>query len=474
MATAFNSTVIVYRRVPLVKGGTGVLYLSGTSATGALAGFAQRTYSSYYYTKENKNSIQVGAPIGDIEGCNYVAFQNASHGNHWYFGFIDHLVYINDNNTEIHFTVDPFPTFLGDCTTVDNVYVVRNTVKPDTRGKWLCEDYLPKISKNKFAYTPSDVNYDCSNPVLYFVCKTTIGYYLKAGTHETAIQFLRNPDQATIERILTNSGTILGCYLLPEFMISEDVVKNSLIGQTISIMNIGSGFRHNKIYTGVYGKCVLQTTQGVKFYNVEDFADDTNITFSRIGVMLPQPVIHVFPNNYKGVTNNIAEGITLQVPQIPVSTPTVYTQGQAINDIFSVAGGAIAGGAMAAATGGTGALIGVGVGALAGALGVAKNALMTKFQPTGATQASFPLIDSSYYLRWQIAISSPDLNTLLSVDDYFDSYGYQIDEVLAKTEINEDNNAYLQTGGVYLQGSEGDEEINTRIMNGIRIIKSFA
>lgn len=476
MATAMDCTVIVYTGVPLVKNGTAVLYLSQGSARGALGGYALKTYTSYYYTRENRNVIQVEDGIETLEGANYVSFDNASHGGKMYFGFIDHLVYVSDKCTEIHYTVDPFPTFLGDCTPLDYVYVVRNTVKPDTRGKWLCEDYLPKITKNKFVYTASDTNYDCSNPVLYFVCKTTIGYYLRSGSHSTAIQYLRNPTQQNIESILTNSGSILGCYLLPEFMISDDVVKNAVASQNISIMQIGSGFRHNKIYTGVYGKCVLQTTQGVKFYNVEDFADDTNITFSRVGVMLPQPVIHVFPNNYKGIANNIAEGITLQLPQIPVATPSVYTQGQAVNDIFSVVGGAITGGAMAAVTaasGGTGALVGVGVGALAGALGVAKNALMTKFQPTGATQASYPLIDSNYYLRWQIAISSPDLDTLIAVDDYFDVYGYQIDEVLAKTEINDDDGAYLQTGGVYLQGSEADEAINTRLMTGIKIKKTL-
>lgn len=473
MATAMNCTVKVYRGVPLVKGGTEVLYLSQGSAEGALAGYTIKTYTQYYYTREDENKIQVEEDIVSLEGANYVSFANISHGGKIYFGFIDHLRYVSDKCTEIQFTIDPFPTFLGDCTKCDYVYVARNTPDHDTRGAWLCEDYLPKITKNKFVYTGSDVNYDCSNPVLYFVCKTTIGYYLRAGAHDTAIQFLRNPDQATIERILTNSGTILGCYLLPEFMITADVVKNAIVGQTISIMQIGSGFRHNKIYSGVYGKCVLQTTQGVKFYNVEDFADDTNITFSRVGVMLPQPVIHVFPNNYKGVASNIAEGITLQLPQIPVSTPSVYTQGQAVNDIFTVAGSAIAGGAMAVATGGYGALVGVGVGALAGAMNVAKNALVSKFQPTGATQASFPLIDSNYYLRWQIAISSPDLNTLLSIDDYFDYYGYQIDEVLAKEEINEDDDAYLQTGGIFLQGSEGDVALNARLMNGIKIKKTL-
>ena len=152
MATAYNTTVKVYKGIPLVKGGTEVLYLSGASAEGALSAGATdvKTYTQYYYTRENRRAIQIDAPIQDLEGYNYVGFQNASHGGKWYFGFIDEVVYINDNNTEIHFTIDPFTTFLGDTKEKKPVFIVRNTVKPDTARANLQPDYTPATIRTQY------------------------------------------------------------------------------------------------------------------------------------------------------------------------------------------------------------------------------------------------------------------------------------------------------------------------------------
>lgn len=473
MATAFNSTVIVYRRVPLVKGGTGVLYLSGTSATGALAGFAQRTYSSYYYTKENKNSIQIGAPIGDIEGCNYVAFQNASHGGHWYFGFIDHLVYINDNNTEIHFTVDPFPTFLGDTTQGKYVYIKRNTVAVDSMGKWLANDYLPKVAKNKF--TPGiTLLTTCKRPAIYFICNQQKGDFITADGNNTAIQIIRNATVQDVGDILAANGTILGCYLLPDTPLWNNEAMEGGSVLTANVADIGSGFRHNKIYSGVYNKVALVTTQSVKFYDLEDFDNPNAITFKQVRIKIPAPAILYYPQNYKGVPDNVAEGLTMILPSMPIATPSVYTQGQAINDIFAIAGTAISGAVMGAMGGaGVGAIPGLAVGIGMGVANMAKNVEMTRYQPQGATSCSFPNITSDYILRARLSIVSPSLDTLLSVDDYFDYYGYEIDEVFENTEVNTNDGAYLQTNSGWLSGSEGDDEINARLIAGIKIIKSF-
>ena len=109
MATVENTTVKIYKGVPLIKGGTEVLYLAQAQAEAALSSFLFKTYTEYYYTRENRGAIQVKDTIDNVEGINYVSFVNTSHGNKIYFAFVDRLVYINDNNTEIQFTIDPFP-----------------------------------------------------------------------------------------------------------------------------------------------------------------------------------------------------------------------------------------------------------------------------------------------------------------------------------------------------------------------------
>ena len=116
MATSYNTTVKLYSKVPLVKGGTEVLYLSAGSAEGILASFLKSTYSAYYFERENRRYIQIDDIFGNIDDVNYISFANNSHGGKIYFAFVDQVIYINDHNTQIEFTIDPFPTFIGDTT----------------------------------------------------------------------------------------------------------------------------------------------------------------------------------------------------------------------------------------------------------------------------------------------------------------------------------------------------------------------
>ena len=472
MATAFNCNVRLYKGCPLVKGGSGVLFVGGAAAAGIIPG-QYRTYSQYSYSRENRNAIQIGAPIADLDGCNYIAFQNAAHGGKWFFGFIDHVNYINDNNTEIQFTIDPFPTFIGDTTVKDEVYVLRNTVRTDTRGKYVTDDYLPKTAGQRWnAGISSDYSYPCKTLLVYFIANQTFGssWHIMADTTQTAIQCITNPTDQEIGDIRSGDGEILGAYLVPGTMATPQAVYQRTDLQ-IHGSSLGS-FRHNKILTGVYHKVSLSSTQGRKYYEMEDFADPMNISFGVMFYKFPAPSIIVYPKNYQGVAENLAEGLTMNTPSVPISVPTVYTQGQMVGDLFGIAGGAIATAALGAATGGA-ALIPAAVGALGGVIGMGANALNAAFQPPKATGSSTPAVTTGYSLGITLSYVSPGLDTLNAIDDYFDYFGYSINDVLTPSEINLDNGAFIQTGTALVSGSEGDQEINARIMAGVKVIKSF-
>ena len=152
MATAFNTTVKLYAGVPLVKGGTDVLLLTASAAEGVLASKLVGTYTAYYFERENRRYIQIDDVFGSVDSVNYISFANNSHGGKIYFGFVDQVVYINDHNTQIEFTIDPFPTFYGDAKRLDEFFVIRNTPRNDIRGQNLEDDYLPKGVKNSYNY----------------------------------------------------------------------------------------------------------------------------------------------------------------------------------------------------------------------------------------------------------------------------------------------------------------------------------
>lgn len=482
MATAQNTTVKIYAGVPLIKGGTEVLYLSQGAAESALAGYLKKTYTQYYYTRENRGAIQVEDPIQNVEGANYVVFQNNSHGGKLFFGFIDRLLYINDNCTEIQFTIDPFPTYLSDTTAKTKVFLQRNTVKVDTASNYLAPDYLPESTGQRWV-TLGSASWACTHGSCYYACKEPDGnYFIDPSGVQLGVR-VAPLTQLLVEYIQQHNGVIIGAYLSPWFRSAggydENVVLNlgTISGNAASPL---SSLRWNKTKSSVYNSIILRTSQGSKRYQLENFSNTSNIVFGVVGVLFPQPYIYIYPKNYCGITDNLSEGISLSCPALPISASAQYTNLQQFNDSWGIAtgalGGAVAGAIKGFSIGGAhgavaGAALGGVMGASAGLVTMAKNQAAAQFEPpTVSNGSSFPPIATDYTLNAQLQLASPMLIDLNRIDDYFDYFGYNIE---AEGTPNLDDGAYIQTGEEFVFGSEADLELNARFMSGIKIKKTL-
>ena len=71
-------------------------------------------YSSQSYQRVNKNTIRLAVLADNIYDCNYMMFRNTAYGNKWFYAFIDSINYINDNCTEISYTIDVLQTWFFD------------------------------------------------------------------------------------------------------------------------------------------------------------------------------------------------------------------------------------------------------------------------------------------------------------------------------------------------------------------------
>lgn len=471
MATAENSTVNLYTGVPLVKGGTEVLFLSGSGAVGALSGYLSATFTRYYYVRENRGAVQIESPIGPLEGVNYIAFQNISHGGKWFFGFVDRLVYINDKNTQVEFTIDPFPTYLGDCTEYNEYFVVRNTPKTDVRGANVASDYMPtspidKVDQMAYLNVPLD------DGEVYFAA----GQITAATLGTTGIKIGALND-TNLDAILTHGGTIIGAYQFPSSwysgvsQIRTVIPMGSLSGNPFASL---SGYTHNKIRTGVYTKVLLITSQGAKSYEPEAFADPTNVVFDMIGLTLPSPAMFVYPRNYHGVDHNIAEGLMCKAPALPISANAVYTNAQKFADITGAIGGIVGN----VATGGPAGVLAAGATAANAAFNIARNEVMTKYSPPTVYGTGEPVVNTQKQLSIYLCSSHPDTFDLSRVDNYFGYYGYACNSMSTALTVlvggvNKDDGAYLQTGSDMFGGSEQAKEINARIAAGIKIRKTL-
>ena len=518
MATAYNTEVRVYKNVPLIKGGVEVLFTHGNAqGVTALNGFLYKTYTEYYYQREVRNAIQIDDTITNIEGVNYIAWRNQSHGGVWYYAFVDSLAYINDNNTQINYTIDPFPTYLHECRLRDYVYVKRNSPKAADKSSTTLNyrpDYLPESAKIGYGYLAATAyaNIACEYFVFFFTATETVivdlitryptwevGKVWNTQGDRVGIYYAElNEDQVT--DVKEAGGEIIGAYAVPGIFKGRDdagfyygmkVFKDIAyrvpsIAQSLNFMsyfpNSGSSvimnLRNGKIKTGVYHKIVLQTAYASKNYNVEDFANVTDINFGVVAAVVPEPTITIYPKNYQGFEHNVAAGVIVKCPSLPMMSKQVYAASEVTSDymrlITSTATGAIGG----LAFGSVGALVGTGAGLVNGLAAVASKAVTKDLQPPtihSLGDTSCITFDGSGnpIIPVKLTIAAPSEIDYAAIDNYLDYYGWSWEEVKAKNDINATNGAYLQTGSEYCSGSEADVDINTRLMQGIKIITSF-
>lgn len=90
-------------------------------------------YANNYSFLRQTNSIFVGFSYDLCQQANYIAFQNPSYSNKWFFAWIDDVIYKSDKNTEIRFTIDAWSTWF-DYWTAQKCFVVRHHVNDDTIG----------------------------------------------------------------------------------------------------------------------------------------------------------------------------------------------------------------------------------------------------------------------------------------------------------------------------------------------------
>ena len=471
MSTSYNTTVKLYSSVPLVKGGTEVLYLSSSNAEGVLASFLKATYSAYYFERENRRYIQIDDIFGNIDDVNYISFANNSHGGKIYFGFVDQVIYINDHNTQIEFTIDPFPTFLGDTSVVKDVYVQRNTLLTDVRGANLQPDYLPQSAKTRYVQLDS-LSLLCNQGRVLFAGETGLGYpLLDPNGYVTGIQYGTLSPQV-LESIKDNGGTIIGAYLEPAVGTGQMVtVGSSLTGNPLSHM---ASYTHEKLRSGVYTKVALAGSNVFRTYELEDFSNVNSVTFGVIYFRIPAFSVFIYPKNYKGIADNTAEGVYMQAPALSISAQQGYTNAQMTQDIFS---GVMAGGSGAISGGLTGGWIGAIAGGLSGLAGsglnMAKNVYISKFSTPQVFGGSLPITADDMCIKASLLAVSPSLSDCIRIDDYFDYFGYNLEEMRVASGVNITDKAYLQTGSEFIAGSEADVELNARIMQGIKIRKTL-
>lgn len=491
---AKTSKIYLAKNIKLDKNYKSVLNYSENEMLNLISNNLVYSNTSYQFIRES-NVIQIKAPYSLVCGANYMAFQNPDYSNKYFFAFIDEVKYLNENASEIRYTIDIWTTWY-DYWSAKACFVVREHVIDDTIGaNTVPEDvelggYVSAGTPVKALEKPTDFiicmavselpdsSFTPNNTRIFnglyngFIflafasasdCTTVIKWYSEAGKLDSIYSLFMIPKLMTsvldgTDYQWTRGGvTITVTYLAN----SSEADLVTLIGGTMPT-KLGEAYvpKNKKLFTFPYSFMNLANNSGAtQQYRYEDFNKFDETTGDRIigfwiyGIITIGMSMKAVPIQYKNLSFNYDEGLMLG--KLPVcswlgdSFTNWLTQNalnigmSSMSSILQVAGGISLSATGAGSLSGAGQ-IASGATSIAGTIGqIYQHALAPK-QVEGNINAgdiNFSVEDDGGITLYYISIKD---EWAKRIDDYFTRMGYKVNNVKVPNMANRENYNYVQ------------------------------
>ena len=475
------------------------------------------------FTYQRKDStIRYPAHIDSIITYNYVMYQNEAYTNKWFYAFITNMEYVNDNMTLITIKTDVYQTWLFDMVWKRS-FVEREHVNSDGIGEHTVPERLETGD-----YVCNDVDYIFQGGDTYIciacsdvpnsIGKTNTLYYngIFSGTQIFLFNaYLSAANWVRAMALDTKGEAIVSIFLAPQSMFtgltinfvhgsvtfgqqtiefdyarlpvsSESVLMNTSNAITPPSTINGYTPKNNKLKTAPYSYFYITNNTGSDIpFKYEEFTNNSAV-FKTVGAITPGCSIRCVPTNYKKLSDTSTSlrsfnaGITVaKYPICSWSNDTYinWLTSNSVNLGFQAVGGAvgIVGGAALIATG-VGA--GVGVGMIAGGLGMVTDAAkevynhsLTPDQAQGNSNSG-----DVVYSRNKIEVAAYKMSIRSEyariIDDYFSMYGYKVNVVKIPNITGRTNWNYVKTIGANIEGDIPENDLNdikTMFNNGVTL-----
>lgn len=438
-------------------------------------------YASDYSFIRPQNTIFVGFTYQQCLQANYIAFQNKDYSNKWFFAFIDDVIFKGNKNVEIKFTVDVWSTWFNNWQP-KQCFISRQHVNDDTVGLHTVPENLEigqliadrtniinELGSESYFYFVIGSNYNPADETRY----AGVGIYADypQGCMWFAWLVNRNSYASTINEISQwiynitqqqHADDIQVMFALPyqAFNLVGDIDENTHLvingkGRKLDELKIYSKStyrtftnftpKNNKLL--VYPYSFVRITNNLGSYNdykIEDFIEldendnvTDNMTFNIIGVPCLGYSGKIRPKNYQGIVNN--EDESLQLGKYPTLSWSVdaFTNWLTQNAV-NLTVGAVSNIVGSAISIGVGAFTGNAIGVASGILSLSSGIANTFGQLNQASmlpntaQGNANSGDVSFVFninRFKIMHMRPKVEYLKRIDDYFNKFGYKLDEL---------------------------------------------
>lgn len=381
-----STEITLYANCPLVSDYQHTMYFGDvTEQNMYFNSLTKKVYDNNTYTNINYGVIRICDTVTNCYNKTYMKFVNKEYStsdattglyeNKTYYCFIEDVIYINNNTTEIHYTIDVIQTYLFDFTsytgtginkirrTYSREFIEREIVASDTIENLLVPEGLDcgseYIMENSYhinesgnlklllmsteipTVNGSSITWSEGKSTAFFggvlsgVEYTELGDIIVDGVFQTGIKDkLDTWINAFVKSNKTNS--ILGIYEVPSWYGSggnEILYKGS--GNNIRQYFVdtptsldGYEFKNKKLGTYPYTFVQAYNNNGDSYiYKFENSNDRSNIKFIIGGYWVNTPYMFLIPISYRGFGGFTQQGLSdnldfydmlsLELPQIP-------------------------------------------------------------------------------------------------------------------------------------------------------------
>lgn len=475
-----DGQVNILRGVPIDPEYKHTLYWTDKGSQSAyFTGCTKNTYDRMMYIRET-GRLRATCCSDDIDDCNYLMYRNLQYVDKWFYAFIKHVYYVNDNCCEIEFEIDVMQTYFFDID-IKQSFIERNHTVTDEIGDNRVDEnlniggYYVMQSESLYGTTNSQ-NWDVIaystfdlqtfqstggtlvNGMYSALERTVIGRITLTRVGNTMQATFAQDPRPLIQDLVNNHADkidgLVAIVLAPALFESNvSLEKNVRKPQFYDVLggNNPSSMRYTprnaKLYTFPYVGIYITDGSGQgKVYSFEDFVgDNTYAKFIIYSDRAPAQSVVVAPFGYKGYNpSDVQNAINFEESLVISSFPqcawvsdtfqTYLAQNQTSIGVSSALGALefIGGAALTVATEGLGAPIGISMMA-SGASSIGKTLVDLSDKSKVPPKANGNITGTAFYTLGEktgraIRICGrPDY--LKIIDDYFTVYGYAIKNV---------------------------------------------
>lgn len=454
-------------------------WASLTEQTNFFLGKTQNFYTDFSYMRKNEGRpIRIPNKIESMWDVSYLMFQNSNYGNKWFYAFITDMQYVSENVTDVYFEIDMMQTWYFDMD-IKDCYVEREHVSDDTIGKHLVDENLntgeyiqrstmnvPELQDLSIVISSTSDNLgNASTGDVYAGVYSGNAYYAYNGSSgvNTFIDDLNT---------LGKTDAINNIFLMPTYLIpsgnSAPIVAsgspnpNSIDKQLDKNNSDLDGYvpRNKKLLSYPYNFLLVKAgTDETAIFRPEYFSDPNIMEFFITSDLGPSPTVFLIPKNYKGNPENFEELMTLKDYPICDWTSDIYKIWKAQNAVSSKV--AIAGSALSLISGmATGNAIGMASGAISMAQSIGQF----------YEKSVIPNADHGHAGGGgNVAIGNQNFNFYYKtiraefaqiIDNYFDRYGYKVNQLKVPNFRTRLNWNYLKTHECNISGNIPNNDLS--------------